>query len=66
MIICKFEDYAFQGTTVAEAYEKFLDSEAVNDLVGPQNLEWFSATPMKLVMSLASLVKPAQPKKAGK
>ena len=66
MVICKWKDYAFKGATAVEAYEKFLDSDDVSDITGPENLEWFTATPMKLVMSLAPLPQLAQPVKRGK
>ncbi len=52
MIICKDGPYAYCGRTAAEAFDAYTNSGDDHNALGPQELEWFSASEMVLSMTL--------------
>ena len=64
MIICKDGCYAYTGATAAEAFSAYMNANDDHNNLGPNELEWYSATEMTLTMTLAA--KPgAAPAKPG-
>lgn len=53
MIICKTNSYAYCGDTPEAAYAAMLASDDdIGDIPAPEQMEWFTATSMKLKMAL--------------
>ena len=52
MIICIDDCYAYRGKTAEEAYQKYAAASDDHSSLAPSELAWFSASEMKLSMTL--------------